>query len=455
MRAIATREKLSSIRIRVPLALALFGACAAPAGATTTSVNPATAEFQARILSHYEAGRCDLVHRMVPPEARAQLRPNILAVAAYCEPPGADAEKMFARAEAADPTGDLIALLHAKSRWKKDPVSAEPLFRKVLMLARNPFMVRMAQEYLSGRIEQDSAISLSPVTYYGDVAVGADYEANPRHPEFVYSTARPSPGARADALMNAQRWVPWGSLGASYRFGERTHFAAHEFDLLEHELEARAAARVGPREDLSARLLGSYSSLGGHVLGTTYGGSVSGAIYRPDYKQSVQGMLYIEHLAPSFLAPQEGKHFRFEYAWEFFPPDWLVKFLGSFEHVEASHDTITTGITYSHNDVGVEFSVQHDFKLFMLAFSPKTVLRTDADVSSFQSPQGQAVTKRRNDYLVSLTPTLIIPLLPYLQLNAWYEWYRVFSNIGPNDYVDRNFQNQTVGVALKAYLSSY
>ncbi|MBI3555738.1 MAG: hypothetical protein HY074_05710 [Deltaproteobacteria bacterium] len=201
-------------------------------------------EVQQSIVELYSDGRCDAVRKKVRPDQYDSLRPNVMAVFAFCDPPGNVAESLFAKAEAREPTGDLIVLLHAKYRWKKNPASAEPLFRKVLMLARHPYMRFMATEYLAGRIEKDEPISLSPNTFYGSAMIGGGRQSNPKYPDLTAIPSKPSAASHLRVNMSAQRWTRWGSMAAIYTLTDNTYFSAHQFDFLGHELDVRAAMRV-------------------------------------------------------------------------------------------------------------------------------------------------------------------------------------------------------------------
>lgn len=85
-------------------------------------------QYQSQIVQFYSDGRCDKVRNLVSKIDPYRLRPNVLAIVAFCEPPGRDAEALFAQAEAESPTGDLIAVLHALYRSKRSASSAEPLW---------------------------------------------------------------------------------------------------------------------------------------------------------------------------------------------------------------------------------------------------------------------------------------------------------------------------------------
>jgi hypothetical protein len=90
----------------------------------------ATPEFEAKIVDLFSQNRCDEVREMVAPYDVKNFRGNILAIAAYCQPAGEDPEELFSLAEAKVPSGDLILVLHAKYRYKKDPEARSRFGRK-------------------------------------------------------------------------------------------------------------------------------------------------------------------------------------------------------------------------------------------------------------------------------------------------------------------------------------
>src|SRR5262249_19731446 len=124
--------------------------------------------IQARIVRLYSEGRCADVRSLVRKVELTRLRPNVMAIAASCEPPGDDCESLFERAEKANPTGDLILVLHARHLAReKGAAAAEPLWQRVLMVARNEYFRRMAKDYLAGVVDPKAPqgpLDLTPST---------------------------------------------------------------------------------------------------------------------------------------------------------------------------------------------------------------------------------------------------------------------------------------------------
>jgi hypothetical protein len=195
-------------------------------------------------------------------------------------------------------------------------------------------------------------------------------------------------------------------------------------------------------------------------LSAAYGLGVAGSVYREAYSQSVQGLVFADRIFQGEISSQQGSHYRFEYQWEFYPRHWFLTMRLGIEHVSATSASLLFGQTgtfeMSHTDVGSTFKLERDFGKFTLGFLPRLQYRLDSGDSTYQSRStGAQVSKQRHDFDVTLQGNVSVPLLPSLQLFAWYEWDRIASNIGPDDYVDRNFHNQTVGLGLKTWLSTY
>jgi hypothetical protein len=422
------------------------------------SAGNVTPEFEARLVELFSKNKCDEVREMVSTHRVSDFRANILAIAAYCEPAGENPAELFKLAEEKNPTGDLILVLHAKWLSKRDPKAAEPMWEKVLMLARTPYFEEMAHQYLEGNIVGDHPILLRNLTLYANVQIGGSHESNPKDPDFYTQTGSPSYALNVRANATAQRWFGFGSVSANYVLTDNHYFSSTNFDLVKHDFDFPIAVHVGRNEDIVFRPFGGYSTIGHNPYQALGGLGILGVIYRSAYRQSVQGLIFSDRIYPSQIEAQQGTHFRFQYAWEFFPRFWYLQGLFWIEHVEADNDVVdgvATAIPYSHSDVGFQTNLQHDFKLATLGFLPKLMVREDGDVSSYKNSIGQSVAKRRNDFIVSLQPSVTIPILPYVQLFTWYEWNRVFSNMGPGDYADRNLINHTVGVALRTSVSNY
>jgi hypothetical protein len=419
-----------------------------------------SAETQTQIVKLFSSDQCLKVREIIQVSQVDQLRPNVMAIVAYCEIPGIDSLAIFLKAEALNPAGDLIYTLHAKYVWKKDPLAASQLWKKVLMLARNPYLVAMAEEYLAGMVKDDKPISLKSTTYFVSVIAGGGTESNVKPVELAYASNVSSPEVGAHARANVQYWLPFGSLSANYFLDVNQSPSAIRYNLLSQEIDIPLAFHAGKNEDIAFRPIGGLTTLGGQPFKSKIGIGVVGIIYRPDYKQSIQGLFYSDHLSIQEIQGEDADHFHFDSTWEFYPKDWILRAVFSIEHATAENTTDYAGYSgdfnNSHTDIGVLASLQKSFLTFTLAFESNLSLRLDSSTSRYAlRSTGEIVKTSRIDTDLSFKPSITIPIFPDIQLYGWYEWDQVTSNIGPNDYTNRNFSDQILGLALKANWSSY
>lgn len=419
---------------------------------------PVSPELESKIVELFSTDQCATARTLVSPNQFGSLRPLVLAVIAYCQPAGFDPEELFERAEKREPSNDTIVVLHARYRFKKDPDSALELWKKVLLLVRTPNTRQMAQEYLAGNGEAEEQISVGQkLTYYLSAQFGGSFETNPAgNPA---SSERQASGAlNTNLSLGILDSTFYGYFALNYALANSRYFSAHDVDLFEHDLESPISLRVGTNEDLILRPFVSYLTLGDSPYQLLGGLSVQGIAYRSQYKQYVQGSIFQDHFYPGNFQSQQGTHFRFDYNWEFYPENFFIKFVAYFEHVNSDQDSDllnSLSIPYSHNDLGFQGYFDYNLKFAILGLYPKILIREDDDASTFLSASsGAFVSKRRQDFQISVQPHVIIPLISYLQLYIYYEINRTYSNIGIDDYQDRNILNQTVGIALRTFVAN-
>ena len=417
-----------------------------------------TPELQERILDSFSEGNCDKVRAAVSPNHYRELRATVLAALAFCAPIGQLPEELFAQAEEQDPSNALIYVLHARYRWKSDPASAEPLWKKVLLFARNLSITRMAQEYLSGNGEGEEKVKLNDNwVYYADLQIGVSQESNPTGISASSREALPSGALNSQMLLSAQKSTSFGSISGNYSLLGTSYFSTHPTDLLENNLDAPIAVHAGSNEDVVFRPFMSFTTLGNIPYQGIIGVGVLGVAYRSNYKQSVQGSIFVDRLFPGASQRQDGTHFRFEYNWELFPPSAYIKLLGYIEHVQADQD-IDEDFTfsYSHSDIGFQTVYTYEIKRLTLGIAPRILFRQDSVASKYLSASDQSpITSLRHDIQIGIQPNLTFSIIPHFQVYAWYEWSRNYSNIGPDDYADLNSTNQIIGLALKVFLANY
>ncbi len=430
------------------------------AQAKTAEEKGVSNEVQARIIELFSKNQCSEVGTLIAHQELKTLRPNVKAIVAYCEPAGVNAEDLFALAEKENPTGDLIMVLHAKSVWKKNPDAARPLWEKVLEYARNVYFKDMAQEHLDGVVTEDRPISLSPLTLYGSLMMGVSSESNPIEVELPFLKPTSSAALNLSGKLNAQYWFPLGSASFNYAFNYNHYFDQSAFDTSLHYGDLPIALHAGQNEDIVFRPFMEAKTFSGQLFEVKGGVGVSGVIYRPNYKQSVQGLVYADGFYFPVVGAEDANHYRFEYSWDFFPQLWTINTQFFVEHAAATDSDAFNGVSgqfnNSHTDVGINVSLQRTFNYFTLGLVGHVVSRNDSAASTYTSPTlGTVISKTREDLELSTQPNITIHLVRSVNLFLWYEVRRIRSNLGPDDYVDRNMTDRTFGLALKTYLSSY
>lgn len=433
---------------------------------TRLFVRTIDAAFEEKIVDLFAENQCEKVREVVEPQMLGQFRPSVLAIAAYCEVRGGDPETLLAEAERKDPSNDTIALVHARYVWKKDHESSFPLWRRLLLLARNPALKNLAQQYLNETIKNEEALPLNqPLTISSNFISNYAFEANPEQDATSLGTPPGSMVLGIGGNFNLQRATEFGSIGCDYSIFQKFYRTIHNQDLLANDLEVPVAFRVGDNEDLILRPFASFTTQGYQPYQSALGGAVQGVAYRSNYKQSVQGSIFVDHFSPMELQPQQGTHFRFEYNWEFYLPNWFIKYLATVEHVHASADTFgdansavnsNATLNYSHTDFSLQMVLERNFNWLIASLSPKVLVREDSDSSTYALTDSQRqASKRRQDLQVVMTPSLTFPLTGALQIYTWYEFNHTFSNFGPRDFNDYNIDNQTIGLGLRGFLSNF
>lgn len=421
------------------------------------------AGLQEELVQLYTQGNCAEILRKSSPSIVKLLRPNVMAIVASCDPhwEGLSSEEIFKLAQDEVPTGDLILVLHAKYRTHKDPASAVELWRKVLLIARNDAFIEMANAYFSGNYEGlNHPINLSPITLFGNFQVGAGYESNARPKDFAYLKSRTSGTGLVLGDLTWRDWRPWGSFAVNLNFSGHQFFSDPSFNSQQADLHIPFALHVAPSKDLVFQPITGYQRIGGEPYRDYFGLGVLGVVYRNGYKQSVQGLVYQEHVSANQLTNTGGAHYRFEYSWEFFSELQYFSMLLGVEHVSSDHsfsfNSVDGYFPWSHTNIDAEFKYERNFRAFTLGVAPTFLFRIDSEQSIFPNQVTlQTVAVRRSDWILGVKPYIEIKLMPAVQLMAWYSYERVLSNIGITDYANYNQTDHVVALALKVAVSTY
>jgi hypothetical protein len=417
-------------------------------------------ELESSIVEAFTRNECSRVKSSADPKLLKKFRPLVLGVIAYCTPDRKKAEKLFTEAEKKAPYDALILVLHARYLFKIDAAAAQPLWGKILVIARNPSLKKVAEDYLEGVETPEEGLPITKDwTFVGSLETAGSYENNPTGQALSVGTRPGSYALNNSLLFGANRSLKsTDSLGANVSITTNNYFSAHYADFWENDFDLPYSTRVGNNEDLIFRPLGRYSQYSDLTYEVMGGFAVTGVAYREKYKQSVQTSIFINHYFIDVATPESGTHFRFEYNWEFYPDQYGFRLLAFIEHVAARVDTtITPGaqVPYSHNDIGTNLFFDYRFHGVIFSFYPSITVREDDNDSIYEDLNGNTIDKRRTDTSLDFKAKLSVPLNRNFEAIAYYDWNRTYSNIGIGDYIDRNFQDQIVGIGIRTFVTNY
>lgn len=402
--------------------------------------------LQTKLAQAYSRRGCEEIGTLAPVEEVSRLPALGVAVVAACVDDSSVAERLFQSAEASDPTNTAIYFLHAKVRWRRDHAAAEPLWRKVEMLARDPGTKQIARSFLDGTANGNETISLeADWNYFVDARFGGGYETNPAYVAPSTLVIQTSPSINGSLNAGAQRRFATGSLSVNYTFTGNVYTAASSSTFLQHDLEVPFNLRAGTNEDLRIRPYGTYLSLGNSPYYEFGGIALQGIAYRGKFRQLVEGSVFADHYASPSLQPQDGTHLHFDYRWEYYPLNWFARWLFYLEHVQAGRASGAFGSTpYSHNDLGFQAFLEWNLGFTLLGLNTKLAVRDDDNDSRYRigSASAPTVSKRRKDLTLYLQPSASFPIGQGMYFILTYFFNQRWSNMGPNDVVDEGYADQ-------------
>jgi hypothetical protein len=401
---------------------------------------------------------CPAASTVADPSQLSRVGPLGLAVIGFCQSDAEVGENLLRQAESGDPENDLIYYLHARFRYKRNPKEAEALWQKVMLYARTESMKATAKRYLDGQGSGDEPLRIeNRWRYYVNVMPGAGAESNP----FLQPISEPylvSTGLFSiQAAAGATRSLGAASFGLNFATSYTSYVATADANLWQNTLELPLSVRAGTNEDIRIRPFGGYQTLRDYPF-YLYGGlSVVGDTWRGSSRHAVQGTVYFDHFYLSDLAPEAGTHFRFDYIWEEYPHSWFLQFITYLEHVQAGRDYIPSqgiNVRYSHNDIAVQGFAEYNLRWVILSASLKLLVRVD-DNSSTYPVNGNPTRKQREDFQVTLVPSLAFPLGPGVHLIASYKVLRQYSTFGAYDFSDNNIEDHVAQLQLRASFTSF
>ena len=454
-RCIERKMALASAFIRLlPMAMLPFLALGNPTSRVSPnqSLQEAT-ELTHKIINAFNISECQDALTLVGPNRYTSLSALALAIVSFCQPSPILAEPLFEQAERIEPSNDKIVLLHARYRWKRDPESSVELWKRVVLLARDNQTKILAQEYIQGHGTGQEKIEVeAPLGYYGSILFGPTYDSNPLF-------ARDSGNIISDKSVfllwdtGVQYLLPMGTMNVNYAGNYNYFFNLSQASSWKNDFEFPFALRAGTNEDLKFRPFGSFQLVANRPYYQYYGFGVVGVAFRAHYRQSLQGSVFKDIYFQTQQEQQEGTHFKFEYIWETYRADWLLRFNLSVEHVAAGHDrddSLGSIINYSHNDLALQTLLELRTYLLTFGLYSRLNARQDDLDSTFIGQGGSLITKRRQDFLMLVQPSITYPITQEWQIFSFARFLSNLSNFGPEaGSLDKKYSEWAVGMAVR------
>ena len=382
------------------------------------------------------------------------VKPLELALAASCEPPGKDPEKMFAFAEKRDPKDDVILLLHGRYRWKKYKVSAAEVWQKLIDQTQNETLVDLAKQYLLGNDREAEAKLTGKDPHASFLQVGFIRESNPS--QFPKSDSLAGANASDGAIWNISSaprndydfgFVDWNTTfsGTQYSTAPEANFALIDFSpqlSLQSSLEQFFIIKPGV----------SAFSLDGRLFYGRLGLSLGEIWNYPNLELSLLATLAGDRYYVLGAQDQSGTHYiiesRISTKWK----SSIFSFGLLWDKNNAGEDSSAAGlvIPYTNNTASGFFSYQWIHKDFSAGFNSTISGRQDEVETQYTDALSVAQTKKRRDITFNLGPWVSWKWTPRLTSILFYSANKVTSNFNEADLLDRNIDNSVVGIILKS-----
>lgn len=285
-------------------------------------------------------------------------------------------------------------------------------------------------------------------------SIGPTLQSNPG---FLPDSAPPSKadlgvnialeGASATKLASGRIGIDYAGSYEGFPEDEVSSFSQHDFDLVYR-------IPVGTAQTMAFRPFGTYMGWQNTSYFGLLGFAVSGMFKAETSSHSLQAAFYEDHFFQDSLADRQGFHIRFDYRWDFSIDDLYLRAMFYLEHNKTGRERLVPNgtLNFSHNDLGVRFSADWNRRWGVLSCLTMLILREDVLTSSY-AVNGIGMNKRREDFQIVFRPNVAIPITSRLQLTAWAEINRNFSNFGVGDFEDDNAVNWSTGLSLRAYFS--
>jgi hypothetical protein len=444
-----------------PRALEQMSQLSAPAARQAlpeeTVAAPSSDKLEQRVAGFLKADDCPSIIATVPPGTYETVKPEVLSVLAYCEPPGKDPEKMFLFAEKKAPENDIVLLLHARYRWKKQRPDAEELFIKLSKQAKDPRLKALAREYVLG--EQSEGPSEPRVfSYVLSGQVGGIQEGNPQglaisDPSFGINS---STAGTAQLAVSLRRQFSTYLMGINYILNDTTYWRTHDADLLTNDFDFTFVRRFGDYSTIGVRPFSSLYLLQGTRYYSLYGVGLTGSLSTEAADYWGQASAYNDSFYVDEARDQGGSHLRM---------DWQITlkrypllqpmFFAYVDRAIAGVD-LSSGrfIPYSHVAYAFGGAFNRLVHRYSVGLAGRMVYREDSQSTRLNDSNGLSVSKRRQDVQFVVQPNMTVPLSKGIDLFFYFESSSIASTLKPSDGLDRNISDNILGALIRMSLAN-
>jgi hypothetical protein len=419
---------------------------------SASEVEQPSSELERRLAEYLKADDCNSVVASVNARDYEILKPEILAVLAYCEPPGKDPEKMFLFAETKAAGSDVVLLLHARYRWKKQRADAEDLFLKLRDQTKDPQLKKLAQEYLFGEepnVPRDSRL----FGYIVSGNIGGIQEGNPQGlslSDSGFGKASSTAGV-AQLAVTLRKPIETYLFGLNFVANDITYWRTHDVDLSTNDLDFTAVHKISESSTIGLRPFGSFYLLQGARYYSLYGMALTGSHLTDWIDQWLQLSYYNDKFCPDEAKDQGGSHLRADWQSALKIMPILQPTLFAYVDRGVAGVDVSGGrfIPYSNVTYAFGGSFNRLVHRYSVGLSGRVVYREDSQSTRITDPNGLSVSKRRQDLQFVVQPNLTVPLVKGVELFLYFESNSVSSTLKESDGLDRNISDNTLGALVR------
>jgi len=429
---------------------------------TQKSIQQDEAELERKLAALLNANDCETIVNSVSRHDYENVKPEVLALVAYCEPAGKDPIKMFAfaeqRASDSDPDKDIIFLLHARYLWKHKNPAAEELFQKIYDRTKDPRLKELVAQYLVDKTPPRRR-GVDDFTFIVSGQLGGIQEANPQGIPLSDHNfgSNNSSAAVAQIIGNVRKPLSSYAIGADFITTDTTFWATHSADFSTDDLDVYFEKRLESGRTLALRPFTSlYLFQGGHYY-SLLGIGLMTSQRSADFESWMQLSTYNDTYQGGQVSAESGGHLRFDWQGALKKVPLLAPTILAYVDYARCGVALANSeyIPYTHAEYGLAVSFTKVVRRYSVGLTMRGVYREDAEQTRVVDPNGNYVSKLRRDVQVVLQPHITIPLMDGVDLFMYFESNSTSSTLGASDGLDRNISDNLIGAVIRVAVANF